>query len=62
MLLRAITRLVNIDDKSEDAIDSIKMAISTTKNVMLCHPMDRNHYATVKLVHVLTWGSNRYGS
>lgn len=50
MLHNAITLLVSIDDKSEDAIDSIKMAISTSKNIMTCHPMDRGSYASVKCV------------
>jgi hypothetical protein len=48
MLHQALQRLASIDDKSEDAIDSIKMAISTAKNIMLCHPMDRLSYASVK--------------
>lgn len=50
MLHSAIGLLTSIDDKSEDAIDSIKMAISTCKNIMTCHPMDRGSYASVKYV------------
>ena len=48
MLHQAILRLSSVDDKSEDAIDSVKMAITTSKNVMLNHPMDRNTYGAVK--------------
>lgn len=48
MLHSAIVRLNSIDDKSDDAIDSIKMAIATSKHVMLNHPMDRSSYANVK--------------
>ena len=54
MLHDAITLLTSIDDKSEDAIDSIKMAISTSKNIMTCHPMDRGSYASVKCVIMLS--------
>lgn len=50
MLHQAITLLTAVDDKSEDAIDSIKMAISTSKNIMTTHPMDRASYASIKYV------------
>ena len=48
MLHRAIFRLSSVDDKSEDAIDSVKMAISVSRNIMLNHPMDRNSYGAIK--------------
>lgn len=48
MLHQAMQRLIRVDDKSEDAIDSIKMAISAAKHSMLSHPMDRTSYASVK--------------
>lgn len=49
MLHQAMQRLIRVDDKSEDAIDSIKMAISASKHTLLSHPMDRTAYASVKL-------------
>jgi hypothetical protein len=48
MLHKAIQRLGKVDDKSEDAIDCVKMAMATSKGIMLNHPMDRNSYAAVK--------------
>lgn len=48
MLHTAMQRLIRVDDKSEDAIDSIKMAISASKHSLLSHPVDRTSYASVK--------------
>lgn len=48
MLHKAILRLTAADEKSQDAIDSVRMAISTSKHIMLSHPMDRSAYGAVK--------------
>ena len=54
MLHQAMQRLIRVDDKSDDAIDSIKMAISASKHTLLSHPMDRTAYASVKSVRFIS--------
>ena len=48
LLHKAFQRMSAVNDKSEDAIDSIKMAITTSKHLLLNHPIERTSHDSIK--------------